>query len=145
MMREDLAPLTVIPRGFGGSTMHDLLHYVNRIVVPYRPRAIVVYEGDNDMSDDKPVSRRGDEPLEGLQLSKGQKDSPGVCIPWGCVRKDLPDQLGGEDLLQRIWEDIDGLGDMFIWQCLLFLSGYWGQRNLLLWGWQWPLLLTQIT
>ena len=45
---EDLAPLTVVPRGFGGSTMADLLHYLDRIVLPYRPRAVVIYEGDND-------------------------------------------------------------------------------------------------
>ncbi len=47
---EDLAPLTIIPRGFGGSTMNDALHYVDRIVIPYNPRAVVVYEGDNDIA-----------------------------------------------------------------------------------------------
>lgn len=45
---EDLAPLTVIPRGFGGSVMHDLLYYLDRIVLNYRPRAVLIYEGDND-------------------------------------------------------------------------------------------------
>ncbi|GGG51338.1 hypothetical protein GCM10011403_05630 [Pseudohongiella nitratireducens] len=45
---EDLAPLTVIPRGFGGSVMHDLLYYLDRTVLTYRPRAVVIYEGDND-------------------------------------------------------------------------------------------------
>ena len=47
-MEADLAPLTVIPRGFGGSTMADLLHYVDRVVLKYKPRAVVIYEGDND-------------------------------------------------------------------------------------------------
>ena len=47
-MEEDLAPLTVVPRGFGGSTMADVLHYVDRLVEPYAPRAVVIYEGDND-------------------------------------------------------------------------------------------------
>ena len=47
-MEEDLAPLTVVPRGFGGSTMVDVLHYVDRLVMPYKPRAVVIYEGDND-------------------------------------------------------------------------------------------------
>lgn len=46
----DLAPMTVIPRGFGGSVMNDVLHYVDRVVLPYRPRAILLYEGDNDIS-----------------------------------------------------------------------------------------------
>ena len=45
----DLQPLTLIRRGFGGSTMLDVLYYSERIVVPYRPRAILLYEGDNDI------------------------------------------------------------------------------------------------
>lgn len=49
-IEEDLAPLTVIPRGFGGSCMSDALEYVDRIVTPYKPRAVVLYEGDNDVS-----------------------------------------------------------------------------------------------
>ena len=49
-MRGDLAPLTVIPRGFGGSTMNDLLYYAPRVIVAYKPRAVVVYEGDNDLA-----------------------------------------------------------------------------------------------
>lgn len=47
---KDLAPLTVIPRGFGGSSMSDALHYVDRIVIAYKPRAVVLYEGDNDIA-----------------------------------------------------------------------------------------------
>jgi lysophospholipase L1-like esterase len=43
-----LAPLTVIPRGFGGSVMRDLVHYLDRVALVYKPRAILIYEGDND-------------------------------------------------------------------------------------------------
>lgn len=43
-----LAPLTVIPRGFGGSIMNDALYYIDRVALVYKPRAILVYEGDND-------------------------------------------------------------------------------------------------
>ncbi len=49
-IQEDLAPLAVIPRGFGGSTMDEALHAADRIVLPYKPRAVVVYEGDNDIA-----------------------------------------------------------------------------------------------
>jgi lysophospholipase L1-like esterase len=45
---EALAPLTVIPRGFGGSVMHDVLHFLDRVALAYEPRAILIYEGDND-------------------------------------------------------------------------------------------------
>lgn len=46
----DLAPLTIIPRGFGGSNMYDALHYADRIAINYKPRAILLYEGDNDLA-----------------------------------------------------------------------------------------------
>ena len=49
-LAEDLAPLPVINRGFGGSTMPQLNHYADRIVFPYKPRGILVYEGDNDIT-----------------------------------------------------------------------------------------------
>lgn len=46
----DFPKRVVLNRGFGGSHMSDLLHYFDRVVVPYRPKAIVVYEGDNDLA-----------------------------------------------------------------------------------------------
>ncbi len=45
---EALAPLTVIARGFGGSIMGDVLHHLDRVALRYNPRAILIYEGDND-------------------------------------------------------------------------------------------------
>lgn len=42
----------ILNRGFGGSTMKDLLGVMDRIVLPYRPSVIVVYEGDNDLTGD---------------------------------------------------------------------------------------------
>jgi lysophospholipase L1-like esterase len=52
-----LAPLTVIPRGFGGSVMHDVLYYLDRVALNYRPRAILIYEGDNDTGAANPIPR----------------------------------------------------------------------------------------
>jgi lysophospholipase L1-like esterase len=40
--------LITINRGFGGSEMIDSLRYADRIVIPYKPRIVVVYAGDND-------------------------------------------------------------------------------------------------
>ena len=54
---QDLAPLTVIPRGFGGSVMNDVLHYLDRIVLKYEPRAVLIYEGDNDTGVPEPIPR----------------------------------------------------------------------------------------
>jgi lysophospholipase L1-like esterase len=46
----DFPGLAVLNRGFGGSEMRDVLHYAERVVLPYRPRTIVLYEGDNDLA-----------------------------------------------------------------------------------------------
>jgi lysophospholipase L1-like esterase len=39
-----------INRGFGGSEIDDATHFADRIVAPYRPSAIVMYAGDNDIA-----------------------------------------------------------------------------------------------
>lgn len=48
-VHEDMAPLTVINRGFGGSTMQDVVYWLDTLVLNHRPRAIVLYAGDNDI------------------------------------------------------------------------------------------------
>ncbi len=44
---------------------------------------------------------------------------PGVCLPWADKAKELPEITGDGELIRRIWEDVDALGNMYIWQCLL--------------------------
>lgn len=41
---------TVINRGFGGSNLLDLQRYLNDIVLPYQPKQIVIYSGENDIA-----------------------------------------------------------------------------------------------
>jgi lysophospholipase L1-like esterase len=45
--------MEALNRGFGGSQLADSARYADRIVTPYRPRAVVVYAGDNDLADGK--------------------------------------------------------------------------------------------
>jgi lysophospholipase L1-like esterase len=39
-----------INRGFGGSEMADSAKYASRVVVPYAPRTVVLYPGENDIA-----------------------------------------------------------------------------------------------
>lgn len=43
---------TIINRGFGGSTLADQLYYANDIILPYKPKQIVIYCGENDLAFD---------------------------------------------------------------------------------------------
>lgn len=49
-LQRDMAPYTVVNRGFGGSMMHQVHHYVDDIVLPFRPVAIFLYAGENDIA-----------------------------------------------------------------------------------------------
>ncbi len=49
-LEEDMSPLRVLNRGFGGSHIAHVSHYADRIVVPYAPAAVVLYAGDNDLA-----------------------------------------------------------------------------------------------
>jgi lysophospholipase L1-like esterase len=40
----------VINRGFGGSRFKDLIYFSDRVITPYRPSKIFIYEGDNDIA-----------------------------------------------------------------------------------------------
>ncbi len=49
-LTNDFAGLPVLNRGFGGSTMTDLLERFDRVIGVYRPRAVVIYCGENDIA-----------------------------------------------------------------------------------------------
>ena len=46
----DFPGVPVLNRGFGGSTLADVVFYMDRILLPYRPRLVVLYAGDNDLA-----------------------------------------------------------------------------------------------
>lgn len=46
---QDFPSIRFINRGFGGSHFEELLHFAPQIVLPYKPKLIVVYSGENDI------------------------------------------------------------------------------------------------
>jgi len=46
---QDMAPLAVVNRGFGGAQIDQVSHFAPRIILPYRPRAVVLYAGVDDL------------------------------------------------------------------------------------------------
>jgi lysophospholipase L1-like esterase len=47
----------LINRGFGGSHISDVNHYLEQTVLKYKPRVVVLYAGDNDIANNKTPSR----------------------------------------------------------------------------------------
>ena len=56
-LEHDFSGLPVVNRGFGGSRIRDVHAFLDRIVLPYRPRLIVFYCGTNDINAGRSVRR----------------------------------------------------------------------------------------
>ncbi|MEC8219278.1 MAG: GDSL-type esterase/lipase family protein [Verrucomicrobiota bacterium] len=56
-IKDDLLGLTLLPRGFGGSHYTDLIYHLEALVFKYQPRALLLYEGDNDANYGKTPER----------------------------------------------------------------------------------------
>lgn len=58
-VHEDFPGYTIINRGFGGSTLPDVIQYAKDIIYPYHPKQVVIYCGDNDLaSAEKPSAKK---------------------------------------------------------------------------------------
>ncbi len=79
-LEQDMVPLPIINRGFGGSHMSDMVRYLDRIVLPYRPRAIVLFAGTNDIVEENPDL--SDQVFNGYQefVTRVQRALPEVYI-----------------------------------------------------------------
>ena len=47
----------LVNRGFGGSTLEVCAHFFERLIVPCRPRSLILYAGDNDIGDGQTPER----------------------------------------------------------------------------------------
>jgi lysophospholipase L1-like esterase len=53
-MAADFPGVPVVNRGFGGATVLDCAYFAPRIVLPYKPKTIVFYCGENDLGEGAP-------------------------------------------------------------------------------------------
>jgi lysophospholipase L1-like esterase len=51
-MAKAFPDLTVLNRGVGGTRTNDITRYVDDLIVPYKPKQVVIYVGENDVTDE---------------------------------------------------------------------------------------------
>jgi lysophospholipase L1-like esterase len=56
-LKEAFPGKPVIQRGFGGSTLSDVIRYMPRVILPYKPKQVVLYVGDNDLGQNNVTAR----------------------------------------------------------------------------------------
>ena len=57
--------------------------------------------------------------LLGLANRPAPRIKPGICRPWEEKARELPPITGDQDLVRRVWENVEALGNTYIWQLLL--------------------------
>jgi lysophospholipase L1-like esterase len=50
-LEADFHDTPVIKRGFGGSRLTDCVKFMDRLVIKYQPRMVMLYAGDNDLAE----------------------------------------------------------------------------------------------
>ena len=78
-LSEDMAPLAVLNRGFGGAYLEHLTYFTARIIKPYEPRGIVVVAGDEDLADVR--GKTPEEVLESFRIFMSALRAHGVTAP----------------------------------------------------------------
>lgn len=67
----------------------------------------------------RPIDGAETSQLAGVKNCPKTRVPPGECLPWSDKLPELPEISGDRELLERIWKNVDSLGNTFIWQCLL--------------------------
>jgi len=121
------ADLPILNRGFGGCTIADVNRYAPRIVLPYRPAAIVFYAGDNDISNGRSPQQVHDDFKQFVGIVRGAlshtriiflgiKPSPQRWTLW-------PKASEANDLIRRFCEQDKHLTFVDLAPCVLGPNG----------------------
>ncbi len=76
-IKNDFPGYSIINRGFGGSSLPDVIRYADEIILPYNPKQVIIYCGENDIASSDTISSE-------LVLNRFK-------ILFEMIRKKLPD------------------------------------------------------
>ena len=83
-LQEDFSHVPIIRRGFGGSEIRDATHFADRIIIPYHPRLIVLYAGDNDLAAGRTPEQVRDDFV--AFVKRVRRDLPDVAIAYIAIK-----------------------------------------------------------
>lgn len=117
----DLKPVN---HGFGGSELSDAVRYFDRLVVPARPAAVVIYAGDNDIGGGKKAEQVVHDFETFVRLSR-EKLAPGTPVLFIAIKPSLkrwalaPIMQTANEQISRICAQSADLTFVDIWQPML--------------------------
>jgi lysophospholipase L1-like esterase len=123
----DFPGVNVIQRGFGGSELSDVVYRAPQIVIPYKPRLIVLYAGDNDLANGRSpqdVLNRFDAFVSEVHAALPQTRIAFVSIKPSWARVSLLDKMRqANDLVRHYIAHHDGLVYVDVFSRMLGATG----------------------
>lgn len=122
-LKESFPEHACINRGFGGSQLKDVVQFVDRLVIPYAPKVVVLYAGDNDLA-----AKRTPEDVHADYrkfVDRVREKLPQTKIVWVAIKPSIKRweiREKGQAANAAIKADIEkGRGDVYvdIWQPML--------------------------
>ncbi len=126
-IHDDLAGYTLINRGVDSFQLPDLIHYVDRLVLPYEPRLIVLHVGGNDVHN----GRAPAQVLADFQtfVARVRARLPDVRIVFSSITPgpgrwdEAPQRVAANRALQEYIATQPGLGFVDLWGAMLDPDG----------------------
>jgi lysophospholipase L1-like esterase len=126
-VHEDLPGYTIINRGIDSFQMSDLLFYADRLVLPYRPRMIVMHVGGNDTHS----GRNADQILKDFQsfVAKVREKMPEVTIAFTSMTpgpgrwSEAPQRKEANQVIKEYVATQPGLLFIDLWDAMLKSDG----------------------
>lgn len=108
-LKTDFPDKVVLNRGFGGSKLPDVIHFADRAIIPYKPKQIVIYVGENDVASGTVTAREVCDRFVTLftKIRKSLPQTPIVFIsmkPSPSRRNYLPITIEANQLIKRYLE-----------------------------------------
>ena len=126
-LKENFPELDALNRGFGGAYMSDVVQHADRIVLPYKPRLIVLYGGDNDLNAKKTPETVRDDYRK--LIDKVRKALPGTKIVYVSIRPSpkrvalMDSQRKANELIREAMKGDDKQVYLDVWTKLLGSDG----------------------
>jgi lysophospholipase L1-like esterase len=117
----------ILNRGFGGSTLPDVLRYQGRIVSKYKPSMVVLYAGDNDIADGR-TAEQVEQDFRAFAARLGS-DNPGARLIWLGIKPSIKRWGLREEIKEAnrrvagVVAGIDGAEALDFWDRMLGADG----------------------
>jgi lysophospholipase L1-like esterase len=126
-IHEDLPGYTLINRGIDSFQFPDLLRYFDRLVLPYKPRLIVLHVGGNDVHN----GRTPEQVLVDFQafVARVRETLPGVRVVYSSITPgpgrwdEAPQRMVTNQAIRKYVETQPDLAFVDLWEAMLTPAG----------------------